>query len=198
MKRWNRTASAASATALVAGLLLLLPGRVEADTAPPPNDPTRPKTVGVNPLPTVQIGQGVVWSMAIIGNTVYAGGEFSTARPAGAAPGTQEVTRNNLLAFDIRTGVLINAWAPSTNGPVYDVTASPDGTRVYAAGNFTTVSGLTRQRVVALNPTTGPSSTGSRPRSTVRFTVWWPPTAPCTSEVPSPSSLARRAVASRR
>jgi len=155
MKQWNRSAFATVAVALVASVLSLVASPAGADTAPPPNDPTRPKTVGVNPLPTVQIGQGVVWSMAIIGNTVYAGGEFSTARPAGAAPGTQEVTRNNLLAFDIRTGVLLNAWAPSANGPVYDVTASPDGTRVYASGNFTTVSGITRQRIVALNPTTG-------------------------------------------
>ena len=38
------------------------------------------------------------------------------ARPAGAAAGTQETPRNNLLAYDIRTGELITSFAPSLNG----------------------------------------------------------------------------------
>ena len=43
-------------------------------------------------LPTVQIN-GVVWNQEIVGNTVYVGGDFTTARPAGAAAGTNEVAR---------------------------------------------------------------------------------------------------------
>ena len=42
-------------------------------------------------------------------------GEFTSARPAGAAPGVNEVPRSNLLAYDIRTGVLSSTWVPSTN-----------------------------------------------------------------------------------
>ena len=82
-----------------------------ADTAPPvANDPTNPETVSAKPLPTVQI-DGVVWSQTVVGNTVYVGGNFTTARPAGAAPG---VTRpaGNLLAYDIPTGVLLRAGRP--------------------------------------------------------------------------------------
>ena len=46
-------------------------------------------------LPTVQI-DGVVWSQAIVGNTVYAGGTSPTrARPA-PPPGTQLTPRANL------------------------------------------------------------------------------------------------------
>ena len=44
-----------------------------ADTAPAnPADPATPVTVSADALPTVQI-DGVVWSQAIIGNTVYGG-----------------------------------------------------------------------------------------------------------------------------
>ena len=55
------------------------------------------------PLPTVQIN-GVVWDQQIVGNTVYVGGEFTTARPAGAPAGTDEVARNNMLAYNLSTG----------------------------------------------------------------------------------------------
>src|SRR5690242_13764251 len=74
-----------------------------ADTRPPVAGV--PATVASDVLPTVQI-DGVVWSQAIVGNTVYAGGRFNYARPAGAAAGTARVARPNLLAYDIRTGVL--------------------------------------------------------------------------------------------
>jgi hypothetical protein len=40
-------------------------------------------------LPTVQV-DGVVWSQAIVGDTVYAGGSFANARPAGAVPGAND------------------------------------------------------------------------------------------------------------
>ncbi|WP_245695703.1 hypothetical protein [Actinopolyspora saharensis] len=44
-------------------------------------------------------------SVEIVGNTVYAGGHFDRARPAGVpAGGAGEVPRDNLMAFDLRTG----------------------------------------------------------------------------------------------
>ena len=42
--------------------------------------------VTADALPTVQI-DGVVWSQAISGTTVYAGGNFTSARPAVRPPG---------------------------------------------------------------------------------------------------------------
>ena len=64
-------------------------------TVPPVLQKTA-KNVTADALPTVQIN-GVVWSQVIVGNKVFVGGSFSTARPAGAAPGTQTVSRKNLL-----------------------------------------------------------------------------------------------------
>ncbi len=125
-----------------------------ASAAAAPLAPRPANAVTADALPTVQV-DGVVWSQAIVGNTVYAGGSFTNARPAGAAAGTNLVPRNNLLAFDIRTGELITSFAPELNGQVLAVAASPDGSRVYVTGDFTTADGQPRQRVAAYDTTTG-------------------------------------------
>jgi len=106
----------------LSGLALLAPTGARADTAPPAGTPA---TVSADGLPTTQIN-GVAWSQVVVGNTVYVGGEFTSARPAGAALGTQETPRANLLAYDIRTGELIQSFAHDLNGQVLVVAASPD------------------------------------------------------------------------
>src|SRR4051812_3792564 len=95
--------------AVLTGLLVLpaagVTAAVDATADTRPNSRPTPATVSAHALPTVQI-DGVVWSQPIVGTTVYAGGKFTPARPAGAAPGTRTVKRGNLLAYDIRTGAL--------------------------------------------------------------------------------------------
>ena len=50
-----------------------------ADSAPvDPTDPKTPVTATADALPTVQI-DGVVWQQVVVGNTVYAAGNFSNA-----------------------------------------------------------------------------------------------------------------------
>jgi hypothetical protein len=68
--------------------------------------------VSSDALPAPQI-DGVVWDQVVIGNVVYVGGEFTTARPAGSKPGVDTVPRANILAYDLTTGVLIDSFAPS-------------------------------------------------------------------------------------
>ncbi|GAA1389858.1 PKD domain-containing protein [Luteococcus peritonei] len=109
-----------------------------------------PSMVTADALPTTQI-DGIAWDQVIVGNTVYVGGEFANARPAGAAPGTNLVPRSNLLAYDITTGVLKPGFAPVVNGKVKTLTASPDGRKLYIGGSFTTVNGQPRNRIAAIN-----------------------------------------------
>lgn len=118
-----------------------------ADSAPV--DTAVPATVAADSLPTVQIN-GVVWAQLIVGNTVYVGGEFTRARPAGSAPGVNEVVRNNLLAYNLTTGVM-TSFNPSLNAPVKTLVAAPDGSRIYVGGAFTSVGGVNRYRVAAFN-----------------------------------------------
>ncbi|THG30798.1 LamG-like jellyroll fold domain-containing protein [Naasia lichenicola] len=132
-----------------AGLLTAMPA--QADTSPVSGTP---ETVSTDPLPTVQI-DGIVWSQVIVGNTVYVGGQFANARPAGNAVGVGNIARSNLLAYNLSTGVLIASFAPTLNGQVNSLSASPDGTRLYVGGTFTTVNGVTRNRVAAFTVATG-------------------------------------------
>lgn len=134
-------------TAVLAALSLSLGGlAARADTRPAAGLPT---TASTDPLPTAQIN-GVVWSQLIVGTTVFAGGQFTKARPAGAAPGTAEVTRNNFIAYDIKTGKM-QAWAPQFNGQVRAIAVSTDRKRLYVGGAFTKVNGVTRYRIAAFD-----------------------------------------------
>jgi hypothetical protein len=165
-------------TAVLAGLLLAtatLPAVTSAAAAP-----TLPTPVTAGALPTPQTN-GIVWAVTIVGNTVYAGGRFTEARPAGAAPGTQEVPRNNLLAFDLTTGALL-PWAPDVSGTVYTSSTNPgpfceaapggganqwlcdsvfrikanaDGSEIYVGGDFDHINGEYRGRIAEFDTATG-------------------------------------------
>lgn len=145
-------------SALVTALLLLLTGAAllapaaRADTTP---DPGTPATVSADALPTWQIN-GVVWSQVVVGNVVYATGSFTQARPPGvAAGGAGSVTANNFFAYNITTGAPVAGFQHSLNAQGLVVKASPDGSRVYVGGDFTSVDGAARGHVVAINTATG-------------------------------------------
>ena len=97
---------------------------------------------------------GVGFAALTVGNTAYVGGTFSTVR---SPDGSTVVNRGNFAAFDLRTGALITGFQANTNDTVRSI--AYDGTRLYIGGSFTTVNGLTRQRVAALDPVTGAVST---------------------------------------
>jgi hypothetical protein len=111
---------------------------------------------------------GVVWAQVVVGTTVYATGSFTSARPAGAAAGTGETARSNLIAYDLRTGALVTTWAPALNAQGLAIAASPDGTRIYVAGDFTAVNGVARYRMAALDARTGALVTSFAPRFDAR------------------------------
>lgn len=163
-----RTLAMATIVVVSASLIVTLGGSPAlADTSP---EVGTPATVSTDLLPTPQI-DGVVWSQVIVGNTVYVGGSFATARPAGAAAGVSTVTRTNLLAYDVTTGVLNASFAPALNGQVRSVAASPDGTRLYVGGEFTSVNGLTRSRIAAFDIPSGNLVSTFRPTSNTRVST---------------------------
>lgn len=110
-------------------------------------------TVTADALPTAQI-DGVVWGQLVVGNTVFAGGDFDTARPAGAAPGVDTVPRHNLLAFSLSKGELRD-FAPELNGEVRTVATTPDHKTLLVGGDFTKVGTVDRAYFAAFNIKTG-------------------------------------------
>ena len=149
-----RLAAVATAIALAAAGLAIVPSAA-ADTLPAnPASPSSPVTVAADALPTVQ-HNGVAWAQVVVGNTVYVVGKFTQARPAGSAAGVNAVTRNNILAYNIETGALITSFAPSLNAQALAIAASPDGSRIYVTGDFTTVDGASYYRIAAFSTATG-------------------------------------------
>src|SRR6266545_3948938 len=121
---------------LVVSTLLLVPGQALADV------PTKAS-------PTWQ-PNGIVYAIAYARGNVYIGGAFTSVRPPGAAPGTGEVARNHLAAFNATTGALLS-FNHNANATVYSLEPSPDKTRLYAGGGFTHVNGTARRALAILN-----------------------------------------------
>ncbi len=151
--RWGATLLTAAALTLAgpaaSTAAAAVPTATEAVAEPPP------PTVTADALPSWQIN-GVVWSQAIVGDTVFVTGSFTRARPPGVAPGgAGEVAANNIFAYSLSTGNRVASFAPSLNAQGLVIRASLDGTRLYVGGDFTAVNGLARGHVVALNASDG-------------------------------------------
>ncbi len=150
-----------------------------------------------------------------------AGGSTTPGRPV-RRPVPNLTPRGNLLAYDITTGNLVTSFNPSLNGQVLSVTASPDGSRIYVVGDFTTANGQARRRVAAYSTATGALITAFNPvgrelagpggdrHQRHRLRRWrlpgrrrwltrrgtWPPsgprTAPCSTGTPTPTTTCGR------
>ncbi len=94
-------------------------------------------------------------ALAMANGVIYAGGKFTSVRPPGVAVGgAGQVNRSYLAAFSASTGALITSFNVTLNNRVAALEVSPDGTRLYIGGSFTTVNGTTRNRIAAVNAAT--------------------------------------------
>lgn len=159
-------AFAAVFAVIMTGALVGNASLARADAALPSPAPLKQRDdqlATADELPTVQINDGYVWAQTTIGNTVYAVGQFSNVRPAGAPVNTWLTPRSNVLAYDITTGDLVTSFAPQVNGVVKSVTASPDGKRIYLGGSFSKVNGQDRWNIAAVDAATGALVSGFAP-----------------------------------
>ena len=85
-------------------------------------------------------------ALSIGGGRLYAGGGFTSVGG---------VARNRLAAIDAATGAVDPKWNPDADGVVRALALSPDGSRLYAGGEFTGVGGVARNRLAAIDAATG-------------------------------------------
>ena len=148
---WAPSAASAATTAAVPGMTVT--GAYTSSTPAGSAAAAGTATVSSDVLPTPQIN-GVVWSTAVVGNTAYAVGAFTSARPSGSARGQNEVTRNNAMAFDVRTGAIL-PWNPNLSAQARSVEVSPDKATLYVGGDFSTVGGVAKSKIAAFTVSTG-------------------------------------------
>jgi len=81
---------------------------------------------------------------------LYIGGAFTTVR-SNVPPSTTTVTRNRIAAWDIKTDphTFLTSFDPNLNSNCLALTTS--GNMLYMGGSFTTVGGITRNRLAAYN-----------------------------------------------
>ncbi len=150
MKSIRRTAATAVLT--VAATL----GAVVATTAPAGGvaPVAAAHSTQVNALPngaTPHALDGSVRSVAVVGSTVFMGGDFTQA----ANPDRTPVSRSWILAFDKATGVIRTGWAPQLDGMVHSIVPAADGQSIYVGGAFSSINGVRQPKVARLRVSDG-------------------------------------------
>ncbi|MBA2531703.1 MAG: PKD domain-containing protein [Nocardioidaceae bacterium] len=141
---------------------------VSVTTPPPATGPGHTRLVPDKPRTnTPRISTGEIWDMEVVGTgnaaRVFIAGSFSSA--ANTINPTTTVNQPYLLSYNLNTGLIDTQFRPTFGGGgVFAVEATPDGTKLFVAGDFNTVGGVARQKVASLNLTTG------APISTFAFT----------------------------
>ena len=87
---------------------------------------------------------GDVYTVAVVGSSLYVGGRFTTVNG---------VARRNLARVDLATGALDPSFSMDANDVVYDLWRN--GTRLYVSGDFNSLGGTARAKVAALDTVTG-------------------------------------------
>ncbi|HEX9856115.1 MAG TPA: Ig-like domain-containing protein, partial [Acidimicrobiia bacterium] len=107
---------------------------------------------GIGPSLNTDI-QSQIFALEQVGNTIYVGGRFTEVIERRNAA---EFDQPYLAAFDATTGVWIDWWRPELDGMVRALEASPDGSRLFVGGDFTSINGdPLASGLAALDPATG-------------------------------------------
>jgi hypothetical protein len=122
-----------------------------AGIVPAVADSAQPRLVSADPVDfTPQVQDGTVRALALVGQTVVVGGDFTEVADAGEHT---YYRRSALFAYDLTTGA-VSGFAPRLNGPVLALAAGP-GNTVYVGGRFTAVNGVAQAGVTQLDVGTG-------------------------------------------
>lgn len=160
-------------TCLVAVFALAAGVFAPATAAPPAAALTEPVGFTADHLPTYQTN-GIVWSLAEANGVVYAGGTFSSVRPAGAPSGGGSTSAVNFAAFNAGTGAptgcSLSFTRSSGTATVRALAVSPDKSTLYVGGYFNAVNGTSANGLVAVDTATCTRRAGFSPNfsATVR------------------------------
>ena len=93
----------------------------------------------------------VVWSVASANGMVLAGGSFTQVRPPDGAPGSV-LSRSGLVLLDADTGAPTSCqFTIGGTARVRTILTTADGSTAYIGGEFSSVNGVARSRLAALD-----------------------------------------------
>ncbi|MFZ2503813.1 MAG: PKD domain-containing protein [Nocardioides sp.] len=115
-----------------------------------------PDIVSTN-MPNITTGE--IWDLEYIGDRVFVVGGFTSIQNR-VTGNTTTYAQRYVASFNLVTGLVDATFRPTFDGGVQDIEASPDGTKLYVAGTFNTVNGVTKRKFASINPTTGATVTG--------------------------------------
>jgi hypothetical protein len=151
--------------AIVAAIAIVLATLVVGLVAAPPADAAQPVPGHTGLVPstprtnTPRISSGEIWDIEVVGNRVFIAGTFTSLQNR-TATNTTTVSQRFLASYNFDTGLIDTTFRPTFGGGgVTAVEASPDGRRLYVAGSFNTVNGVTKRKIASINPNTGATVT---------------------------------------
>ncbi len=132
--------------------------RSVSPTAPPVN-PANPNHTALVPETTrtdlPKISNGEIWDIEVVGSRVFIAGTFTTIQNQ-RSNNTTTYTQRGLASYNLTTGLVDTGFRPNFGtGRVDAVEASPDGTKLYVSGNFSTINGVSKRGLALINQSTG-------------------------------------------
>jgi hypothetical protein len=126
-------------------------------SAPALADRALPAVVSAKPVHTTpHVLDGTVWSLAVVGDTVIVGGNFTRVQDS-----TRKINynRKNIFAYGLRDGIVKPGFTPEVDNSVYALAAGPDNT-VYLGGAFKSVNGTGQRGLARINVANGARTAG--------------------------------------
>ncbi|MCU1360791.1 MAG: domain containing protein, partial [Ilumatobacteraceae bacterium] len=154
----RRSALAVVGLSFLASVAVLVPLAPSVSAAQP--KPLHTKLVPDTPKPNMpRITTGEITDIAYFGNRVFIAGGF-TSIANNTATNKTVYNQQFLASYNIDTGLVDANFKPVFGGGgVTEIELSPDGTKLYVAGRFNTVNGITKRKFASINPTTGATVT---------------------------------------
>ena len=169
--RSTRSLALAAVVAIVLATLAL------GFAAAPPADAAQPAPGHTGLVPstprtnTPRISTGEIWDIEVVGQRVFIAGTFTSLQNTTGA-NTAVVNQRYLASYNYQTGLIDTSFRPTFGGGgVTAVEASPDGTKLYVAGSFNTINGVTKRKIASISPATGAPVAGFTANASAQATA---------------------------
>jgi len=119
---------------------------------PVPGHTTLPVDTPRTDVPRIMNGD--ITDLEVIGNRIFIAGTFTSIQN-NTANNTTTYNQRWLASYNMDTGLVDTGFRPTFDRGIVEIEATPDGSKLFVVGRFNSVNGVTRRKVVALNPNTG-------------------------------------------